>query len=226
MSWGITKQAAAQTATSTAPATAPATQPAPTAAPPAAPAQPPPGYAYPPPPPGYAYQYPPPPPGYGYPAYGYQRRPPDSVPYQGGQIPAGYHLEERPRKGLIISGALLTGIPWAIGLAGVSSANFPNHSGWLVVPALGPWLTLATRHDSHCTYYGDGSDVCFDNDLNGLARTALVFDGLLQTAGAVLFIVGISSKNQVLARDFTGHLHFSPAPIGHQGYGGFLTGDF
>jgi hypothetical protein len=107
----------------------------------------------------------------------------------------------------------------------VSSANFPNHSGWLVVPALGPWLTLATRDESHCSH-SDGSDVCFDNNLNGLARFALVFDGLMQTAGAVMFVVGVSSKKQVLARDFTGHLHFTPAPIGHQGYGGFLTGDF
>lgn len=231
MTWGMTKHAAAQSATPSAPGAAAAaqpTQPA-VAAQPAAPAQPPPGYPYqyPPPPPGYAY---PPPPGYAYPAYGYQRRPPDTVPYHGGPIPPGYHLEERPRKGLIISGALVTGIPWAIGLAGVSSANFPNHSGWLVVPALGPWLTLATRSEKHCSYdygsNGSGGDVCFDNDLNGLARTALVFDGLVQTAGAVLFIVGISSKNSVLARDFSGQLHFTPAPIGHQGYGGFLTGNF
>jgi hypothetical protein len=236
MTWGVTKQAAAQAAPPSAPvASAAAPQPAPTTAAPAqpvapaqavAPAQPPPGYPYqyPPPPPGYGY-YPPPPPGYAYPAYGYARRPPDTVAYQGGPIPAGYHLEERPKKGLIISGALLTGVPWAIGLAGVSSANFPNSSGWLVVPALGPWLTLAARHDSTCNY-NDGSDVCFDDGLNALARTALVFDGLVQTAGAVLFIFGVSSKSQVLARDFTGHLQLTPAPIGRQGAGAFLSGEF
>jgi hypothetical protein len=232
---GMTKHAAAQAAPPSAPAAAAATQPVPApqapappvSALPAAPAQPPPGYPYqyPPPPPGYGYQYPPPPPGYAYPGYAYARRPPESVPYQGGPIPAGYHLEERPRKGLIISGALLTGVPWAIGLAGVSSANFPNSSGWLVVPALGPWLTLAARHDSTCNY-NDGSDVCFDDGLNALARTALVIDGLAQTAGAVLFIIGVSSKNQVLARDFTGHLQLTPAPIGRQGAGAFLSGDF
>ena len=234
LTWGTTKHAAAQTAPPSAPAAATAptpasaapAPPAPAPTPPGAPAQPPPGYPYqyPPPPPGYAYQYPPPP-NYAYPPYGYQRRPPATVPYQGGAIPTGYHLEERPKKGLIISGALLTGIPWAIGLAGVSSANFPNHSGWLVLPVLGPWLTLATRHDRSCGY-NDGYDVCFDDDLNGLARTALVFDGLVQTAGAVLFIVGVSSKNQVLARDFTGHLHLTPAPMGRQGAGALITGDF
>ena len=231
LTWGITKLAAAQAPPPSvpAPATVAPSQPSPaSAAPvqPAAPAQPPPyPYQYPPPPPGYAYQYPPPPPGYAYPAYAYQRRPPATVPYTGGSIPQGYHLEERPRNGLIISGALVTGIPWAIGLAGVSSANFPNSSGWLVVPALGPWLTLAARHDSGCTY-NNSSDVCFDDGLNALARTALVFDGLVQTAGAVLFIIGVSSKKQVLARDFTGHLQLTPAPIGRQGAGAFLSGDF
>jgi hypothetical protein len=142
-------------------------------------------------------------------------------------VPTGYHVEERARKGLIISGALLTGIPWAIGLAGVSSANFPNHSGWLVLPVLGPWLTLATRHQSRCTSDGySDSSICIDDDTNGLARTALVFDGLVQGTGAVLFIVGISSKSQVLTRDLGAHLHLSPASIGHQGYGGFVYGEF
>ncbi len=144
--------------------------------------------------------------------------------YQGGPIPTGYHLEERPRKGLIISGALLTGIPWAIGLAAVSGSNFPNSSGWLAVPALGPWLTLLARHDSTCGY--DGNNVCIDDGLNSLARTALVFDGLVQTAGAVLFIVGVASPAKVVARDFASTLRFTPAPLGRQGMGGFLTGQF
>ncbi|MET0791166.1 MAG: hypothetical protein ABW061_06555 [Polyangiaceae bacterium] len=210
----LSQPAAAQTsATPSAPANA---APAPTQPPPA-------GYAYPP-PPGYGYQYPPPP-GYAYPAYSYQqRRPPESVPYQGGPIPTGYHLEERPRKGLIISGALLTGIPWAIGLSAVAGSNFPNSSGWLVVPALGPWLTLAARHDSRCS--GSNNDVCIDESLNSAARTILVLDGLMQTAGAVLFIVGVSSNNQVLARNFTGHLRLTPATIGRQGAGALLSGDF
>jgi hypothetical protein len=146
------------------------------------------------------------------------------MPYRGGAIPAGYHLEERPRKGLIISGALLTGIPWALGVSIVSGSNFPNSSGWLVVPALGPWLTLAARHDSRCSSTSD--DLCVDDGVNAATRTVLVLDGLMQTAGAVLFIVGVSSPSKVVARDFTGSLHFTPAPLGRQGVGGFLSGQF
>ena len=223
MVWGMTRSAAAQAPAAPPPQAAPAqAAPAPAQG---APAAPPAGYPYPPPPPGYGYGYPyPPPPGYAYPGYAptYQRRPPDVLPYQGGPVPSGYHLEERPRKGLIISGALLTGVPWAIGLAAVSGSNFPNSSGWLVVPALGPWLTLAARHDNRCS----SNDYCYDDGLNSAARTMLVLDGLVQTAGAVMFVVGIASPAKVVARDLSYNLHFTPAMMGRLGYGGFLTGEF
>ncbi len=68
-----------------------------------------PGYAYPPPPP-YGY----PPPAYG--VYPTPLRAPESVPYNGGPVPAGYHIEERPRRGLIIGGAVTLGVPWVLGI--------------------------------------------------------------------------------------------------------------
>jgi len=210
-----------------APTTAPPAAVAPAAPPPAAapPAAPPPGavYAYPP-PPGYtAY----PPPGYGYPPppYAYARRAPDTFPYQGGPIPQGFHYEERPRRGLIIAGSLVMGIPWALGVSIVSGSNFPNKTGWLVVPALGPWLTLAARHDSTCTNIS-GSGYCVDDGENTAARTILVLDGLMQTAGAVMLIAGLASPSKLIVRDFVGNLQFTPAPMGRQGYGGFVTGEF
>jgi hypothetical protein len=192
---------------------------APTAPPPAAP----PGYAYPP-PPGYGYQQP-----YAV-AYPTALRPPDVVNYDGGPVPAGYHVEERPRKGLIITGALLTGVPWVLGItfAGGAKPSFENQTGWLVLPVLGPWITLATRKTSECTttYAGSSSTYCYDNGDEGAKRTLLVFDGLLQATGAVLFIAGIASPKKVVARDFVGKLHFAPAPMGKTGYGGFVTGEF
>ncbi len=218
VTWGLAKQASAQAAFPPDTASAPPGS----APPPAPPSQAAPPGSYPPPPPGYGYA--PPPPAYGYPPYGYQRRPMDSMVYQGGPVPAGFHLEERPRKGLIISGALLTGIPWALGASIVSGSNFPNSSGWLVVPVLGPWITLAARHDSYCSY--NSGTTCIDDGENSAVRTLLVLDGLMQTAGAVMFIVGVSSPVKYVSRDFTGNLHFTPAPIGRQGYGGFLTGEF
>lgn len=218
---GTVTSAAAQAAPATTvePAAPAAVAPQPLAA------LPPPGYAYPP-PPGYA--YPPPPPGYGYPPpYAYARpiRPPESVPYRGGPVPAGYHLEERRSRALIISGGLVLGIPWVLGASVVWGTNFPNHSGWLLVPALGPWLTLATRHDSRDCNGGSTGD-CFEEGLNAVTRTVLVLDGLMQTAGAVMLVVGLTTPHPVVARNFVGSLHITPMPLGRQGYGGFLTGQF
>jgi hypothetical protein len=195
---------------------------APAAYPPAA--APAPGYAgYPPP-----AAYPPPPPGYAYAAPGYARlRAPDSVPYDGGPVPAGYHIEDRPRRGLLIGGPVILGVPYVLGLAVASGGNFPNSTGWLVVPGIGPWITLALRHKSSSTC-SDSSTLgdCVDTTVDGATRTFLVIDGFMQTAGAAMTIIGIASPRQVIARDFVGSLHFAPSPIGRAGYGGFVTGAF
>ena len=144
-------------------------------------------------------------------------------------MPVGYHVEERPRRGLIIGGALTLGIPWALGLAFASGSNFPNETGWLVVPALGPWITLATRKNESVCYTsvgaGSSSNNCVQQVDNGY-RTLLVMDGLTQAAGAIMLIYGLSSTKKVVARDFVGSLQFTPAPMGKLGYGGVLLGQF
>ena len=152
-------------------------------------------------------------------------RAPDSVPYDGGPVPAGYHVEERPRRGLVITGTVLLAVPYGLGLAVAGGQNFPNSTGWLLLPGIGPWLTLLTRHKS--TSCSD-SDVngCLDESLDDTTRTFLIIDGLMQTGGAVMLIAGMASPKKVIARDFVGSLHFAPSPIGRTGYGGFLTGVF
>ena len=147
------------------------------------------------------------------------------MPYNGGPVPAGYHVEERARKGLIIGGGLTLGIPWALGIAFASGSDFSNQSGWLIVPVLGPWINIAARKsDTYCTGYGTNS-TCIDQVDNSY-RTLLVLDGLTQAAGAVMLIYGLASPKKVITRDFVGNLHFTPAPMGRLGYGGVLTGQF
>ncbi|HEY0463035.1 MAG TPA: hypothetical protein VGC79_02450, partial [Polyangiaceae bacterium] len=191
------------------------------AAPAAAPAAaaPPPAYAYPPPPYGY------PPPGYGaYPPPAV-RTPPESMPYNGGPVPHGYHIEERARRGMLIGGAITLGVPWVLGITVASGYNFSNQSGWLVVPALGPWITLASRKsETSCDYYNTSTTGNCPEDNS--VRTLLVLDGLTQAAGAIMLIYGMASTKKVLARDFVGSLHFTPANMGKHGYGGMLTGEF
>lgn len=138
-------------------------------------------------------------------------------------MPAGYHIEERPRRGLIIGGALTLGVPWMLGITIASTDDFSNKSGWLAVPTLGPWITIATREtDKICDYYGSNTSCHDDNSI----RTLLILDGLTQAAGTVMLIAGLSSTKKVIARDFVSNLNFTPAPIGKLGYGGVLSGQF
>jgi hypothetical protein len=194
----------------------PPAPPGATAPPAAYPAYPPPG--------AYPAAYPPPPPGYAY-AYPVARRAPESAPYDGGPVPPGYHVEEQSRRGPIIAGAVVIGSAYALGLAVASTENFPNSTGWLVVPVLGPWITLAARHRNvaYCT----GFDVCNGtSDDDNTTRTMLILDGLTQATGTILLAYGLSSSRKVIARDFVGSLHFVPSEIGRGGVGGFVLGQF
>jgi hypothetical protein len=152
-------------------------------------------------------------------------RMPDSAPYTGGPVPSGYHVEERPRRGLVIAGTVVLAVPYGLGLAIAGGENFPNGSGWLIVPGIGPWLTLLTRNKSGDCSNSNFND-CVDNGVDDTVRTFLILDGLMQTGGAVMLIAGLAAPKKVVARDFVGSLHFTPSTIGRTGYGAFLTGAF
>jgi len=136
-------------------------------------------------------------------------------------VPPGYHVEEHVRRGLVIGGALTLGIPWALSVTVASGANFSNQSGWLIVPALGPWITLATREK--CSGYSSNNLNCLEDPS---AQAMLVLDGIAQTAGAIMLIAGIAATKKVVVRDFYSSLHFAPARMGKLGYGGVLSGEF
>jgi hypothetical protein len=136
-------------------------------------------------------------------------------------VPPGYHVEEHVRRGLVLGGALTLGIPWALGVAIASGSNFSNQSGWLIVPALGPWITLAARNKCSDGYNDTVS--CLEDPS---ARAMLVLDGLTQTAGAIMLIAGMAATKKTIVRDFVGNLQFTPAPMGRLGYGGVLSGQF
>jgi hypothetical protein len=150
------------------------------------------------------------------------------VPYNGGPVPAGYHVEERARKGLVIAGSVVLGVPWVLGVTIASGYDFANQSGWLVVPALGPWITIAARSsDTICSYAGSSSGSTVSNcPEDNSVRTLLILDGLTQAAGTIMLVYGLASSKKVITRDFVGSLHFTPAPMGRLGYGGVLSGEF
>lgn len=192
------------------PGTAPPTAPPPGAPPAAAPA-PAPGYA--PPPPG---AYAPPPGG------GYAPPPPEGpryLPYEVGQpVPPGYYVQESVRRGPVIAGAIVLGVPYVIGVSVASGNNFEDATGWLVIPAIGPWIALGTRKN-------DCGDSALDCTNDAAERTLLTLDGLMQTTGAVLFIWGLASTSRRLVRNDIVELTITPTLVG-SGYGVGAVGMF
>jgi len=138
--------------------------------------------------------------------------------------PPGYRIEERTRRGPIIAGAIVGGIPYVIGVNVAAASGFENHSYWLIVPGAGPFLTLATRDDS-CDNTNDNTSNDGLECLGDVFITMfLVIDGLMQTTGAVLVGIGVGAKKKWLVRDQNA-LHVGPRRVG-TGYGLGAEGRF
>jgi hypothetical protein len=148
------------------------------------------------------------------------------IPYEDGDtIPAGYRLREQPRRGLIIGGSIMTGIPWVFSVTGAVGNDFEDNSGFLLLPAVGPWLMLATggASDEECSSPSGLEGYC-SGDRSGL-RAILVLNGLVQTAGATMFVLGLKYPRKRLVReDVT--VGFAPTPLGRDGYGVGALGTF
>ncbi|HET9955833.1 MAG TPA: hypothetical protein VFQ61_15085 [Polyangiaceae bacterium] len=145
------------------------------------------------------------------------------LPYEAGRpIPPGYRVVKQTRRGLIIAGSIVTGVPWTFSVMGAVGADYDNHSGFLLVPGLGPWLMLAA---------GGGKDKCnTDYDYRvcenraGL-RAVLVLDGLVQTAGVAMFVAGVAvPKLRLVRNDVT--VSMLPTQLGRDGYGLTAIGSF
>ena len=114
---------------------------------------------------------------------------PAQLPYvvryePGAPPPPGYHLEENPRKGLIVAGALTFGVPYLISLTVGGASSYPADR-WLLVPVFGPIMPL-THGMRGCDRDTDPSR-CAGNIL---IVVGLAFDLAAQVAGATLFTMG------------------------------------
>jgi hypothetical protein len=182
--------------------------------PPPAGYQPPPGaVALPPgaqPPPG-AYMVP-----YGYPPPTASR--PATLPYEEGQpVPEGYRVVSKPIRGLVIAGSVTTGAMWILGVSIASGGGFANGSGWLVLPVLGPWVAMGVRRSS-CAGRSNLVDTATCTADDSLLRTVYVMDGLVQAAGAAMFIAGLAATRTELVRTDMAKVTVTPMPVG-SGYG-------
>jgi hypothetical protein len=151
---------------------------------------------------------------------GYQ--PPPILPYREGKpIPPGYQLEERSRRGAVITGYVLTGIPYGIGLISAYSSEFANKSGYLLVPWAGPWLTMGLR-DS--TDENGSSDPALSCGADALVFMGLLIDGMIQLAGGITLTIGYVAKKQVLVYQGA-TFRIAPSRVG-SGYGLNALGTF
>lgn len=102
---------------------------------------------------------------------------------EGDDVPRGYRVEastEGPGVTARIAGLWFFGISYAGAYATALAA--PQEVGALFVPVAGPWLVLGDVEDRG-------------------AKAALVLDGVLQAAGALLVIGGIAGTERQLVRE-------------------------
>jgi hypothetical protein len=153
--------------------------------------------------------------------------PATDLPYTDGQaVPAGYHVIEEPRRGLVIGGSLSLGIPWLLGATVAVGNDFEDKTGYLMIPAIGPWLVLAAggAKDKSCS--SSTSDVFCDTDRDRSGERAVLFlDGMAQVAGAVMLAAGIGYPRKRLIRD-PSTVSVVPTPMGRDGYGLGAVGTF
>jgi hypothetical protein len=180
-------------------------------APPIAAPVPPPAY-----PPSY---YPPAPP------YGARPRGPARLRYEEGDpIPAGYHVVQRARQGLVIAGTIVFAVSYGIALTVALVDDFKDQTGSLAIPIAGPWLMMYSRSRPNCdSQTGEG---CVEQTAETILRFYLAVDGVAQAAGVGLLSFGVAGR-QILVRDDTyASVHLTPGPVGRAGYGALLSGRF
>jgi hypothetical protein len=153
---------------------------------------------------------------------------------EGRPIPPGYHVETRHRRGLVVSGPIIFGVPYLLSMSVAASSKY-TPDRWLYAPVVGPFVNLATRSDD-CnpnTTSGNSTTVVCSGESG--TRFFLMLDGLMQTAGATLLILGLALPQTLLVRDdapYSGAnksnfaMTISPYAIGKSGGGIGVTGIF
>lgn len=157
------------------------------------------------------------------PAFVRPESPPSRLGYEEGQaIPEGYRLRSGPRKGLVISGAVVGGAAYGFGVVGAVDSGFEDSAGYLLIPGVGPWLMLAAGSDppKPCAT----RDVCPDSMPN-YKPLFVVAAGVAQAVGTVLFVAGLTSKRRYLERKDL-EVSVVPTSLGQGAFGLGVLGAF
>lgn len=153
---------------------------------------------------------------------------PREIPFEDDEpAPPGYELHERPRRGLVIAGSIVLGVPWMFSIMGAVAEDFKDKTGYLLVPGIGPWLMLAAggaKDRVTCTNGGSsGFSSCVDSRSG--ERAILTLDGLMQTAGVIMYAGGYLAPKRVWVRQGV-EVSVVPAQLGPSAYGIGAVGTF
>jgi hypothetical protein len=131
----------------------------------------------------------------------------------GDPIPPGYHPEQKTRDGLAIAGGILFAVPYFFSaVVAVSSHNQADQS--LYAPVIGPFLRI-------------GNNDANSNVADIVADVFLAMDGLAQTAGVTMLVIGTTTTKTVLVRnDLASMPVVVPMRFGNDGYGLGLAARF
>ena len=149
---------------------------------------------------------------------------PSTLPYrEGDAIPAGYRLDESSDGGLMLAGGLGLGIAY-LAAAGIGLSDMDNGRGWLLLPIIGPFAAIGAR-ESPCTKDQPDRD-CIDEAVDeGKNVALLLLNGLVQLAGASVFVGGMASRTRVLVLEDGPSVQVAPR-FGSQGVEMTLRGRF
>lgn len=146
-------------------------------------------------------------------------------------IPDGYVLRQERKLPLLIGGGLVFAAVYGVSLGVAASENFGNGTGWLVLPGVGPWVTITQRESPCAEQTGRILDTAASTECANAASVEagaiglLVVNGLVQTAALIVTGIGVFSKNEYL--EYEPRVGVRPAPIGVRGGAGFgLVGRF
>lgn len=143
----------------------------------------------------------------------------------GGEVPDGYYLKHRRRKGLMIAGGVTFGVTWLASIAAAryrieerdpgffdraedgEDVDWPAEAS-LMIPVAGPWMALAQLDDA-----------------SGRDKALIAGSGLAQLGGLAMLGVGLFYEDTVLVKKET--VEVSAAPLLAPGVAGAaLTGSF
>jgi hypothetical protein len=133
--------------------------------------------------------------------------------HDGDPVPPGYHPVQKPLDGLIIAGATTLAVPYFFSAA-TALASRNSQDQLLYAPVLGPFLRIQDNNpnSNFADFFGD---------------VLLVFDGVVQTAGAVMLIIGATTTKTVLVRNDTAWSPIIvPMRFGNDGYGVGVVSQF